>query len=135
MSKINQVRLSGTTYQIEDSSANKTVSLTQAQYDALSTKDPNIYYIITDASGVDISQYMTSAQTMSAITEATSGKLDVTAYTPTVVDNTISSSSTNPVQNAVIYQQFGGLKLQQISQSDYDALSTKDASTLYIIVN
>lgn len=106
MANINQIRLSGTTYQIEDSSANKTVSLTQAQYDALAVKDPNTYYVITDASGSTIT-----------------------------VDSAISSSSTNPVQNAVIYQQFGGLKLQQITQSDYDALSTKDASTLYVIVN
>lgn len=29
----------------------------------------------------------------------------------------------------------GGLKLQQITQSAYDALTTKDASTLYVIVN
>jgi hypothetical protein len=29
----------------------------------------------------------------------------------------------------------GGLKLQQITQSAYDALTNKDASTLYVIVN
>lgn len=76
MSVIDSIQLSGTVYTIEDSNANKTVSLTQAQYDALSTIDPNTYYVITDASGGDLSQYMTSAQTMSAINEATSGKAD-----------------------------------------------------------
>ena len=81
MAKINQIRLSGTTYSIEDSSATKTVSLTQSEYDALSTKDPNTFYVITDASGADLSQYYTSAQTESAITQAVSGKADSSAVT------------------------------------------------------
>ena len=51
-----------------------TVELTQAQYDALVDKDPNTYYIITDAQAGDLTQYWTSAQTNSAITQATSGK-------------------------------------------------------------
>jgi len=40
-----------------------TVELTQAQYDALVNKDPNTYYIITDATPVDMSNYYTTAQT------------------------------------------------------------------------
>ena len=69
------------------------------------------------------------------------------------VDSSLSDTSENPVQNKVIYNKIdeveevtaaslnavnsalGGLKLQQITQSAYDALTTKDASTLYIIVN
>ena len=69
------------------------------------------------------------------------------------VDTELDSGSTNPVQNKVIYNKIdeveevtaaglnavnsalGGLKLQQITQSAYDALTTKDPSTLYIIVN
>ena len=83
MSKINKIRLSGTTYDIEDSGATKTVEVTQAQYDALvsgGTVDPNTFYVITDATAVDISQYWTSAETQSAITEATSGKVDASTY-------------------------------------------------------
>ena len=79
MSKINKIRLSGTTYEIEDSGATKTVELTQAQYDALvsgGTVDPNTFYVITDATAADLSQYWTSAQTQSAITNAVSGKQD-----------------------------------------------------------
>ena len=30
---------------------------------------------------------------------------------------------------------FGGLKLVKLSQAEYNALATKDSSTLYIIVN
>lgn len=76
MANINKIRLSGQTYNIEDSNAPKTVELTQAQYDALAVKDPNTFYIITDAQGADLSQYYTSAQTESAITQAVSAKQD-----------------------------------------------------------
>jgi len=76
MANINKIRLSGQTYNIEDANASKTVELTQAQYDALTVKDPNTFYIITDAQGADLSQYYTSAQTESAITQAVSGKQD-----------------------------------------------------------
>lgn len=51
------------------------------------------------------------------------------------VDTEITSASTNPVTSAAIYNQFGGLKLVKLSQSEYDSLSTKDNSTLYLIVN
>lgn len=77
MANINKIKLSGTTYNIQDLSAAKSVELTQAQYDALvsgGTVDPNTFYIITDAQGADLSQYYTSAQTESAITAAVSGK-------------------------------------------------------------
>ena len=65
-------------------SGNPTVELTQAEYDALvtgGTVDPTTYYIITDATPIDISQYWTSAQTESAISAATSGKADSTDVT------------------------------------------------------
>lgn len=51
------------------------------------------------------------------------------------VTTSVSSTSTDtqvPSAKAV-YDQLGGLKLVKISQSEYDALQTKDANTLYII--
>jgi hypothetical protein len=84
MANINKIKLSGTTYNIQDLNAAKTVELTQAQYDALvssGTVDPNTFYVITDAQGADLSQYYTSAQTESAITQAVSGKVDNSTYT------------------------------------------------------
>lgn len=63
MSNINTIRLSGTTYQIEDSNASKTVELTQAQYDALVDKDPNTFYVITDAEAGDLTNYYTKSET------------------------------------------------------------------------
>ena len=62
MANINKIRLSGQTYNIEDSNAPKTVELTQAQYDALGVKDPNTFYIITDATAVDLSNYYTKSE-------------------------------------------------------------------------
>ena len=55
MANINKIKLSGTTYNIQDLNATKTVELTQAEYDALSPKDPNTFYIITDAKAGDLS--------------------------------------------------------------------------------
>ena len=83
---IDSIKLSGVTYTIQGSGGggNPTVELTQAEYDALvtaGTVQADTYYIITDAQGGDLSNYMTSAQTMSAITEATSGKVDSNVYT------------------------------------------------------
>lgn len=54
MANINKIRLSGQTYNIQDLNAPKSVELTQAQYDALVVKDPNTFYIITDAQGADL---------------------------------------------------------------------------------
>lgn len=95
MANINKIRLSGQTYNIQDQNAAKTVELTQAQYDALvsgGTVDPNTFYVITDSQGADLSQYWTSAQTESAITQAVSGKQDtLSAGTGIdITDNVIS---------------------------------------------
>ena len=74
---IDKIRLSGVTYTLSgQSSGTSAIELTQAQYDALVDKDPNVFYIITDAEAGDLSQYWTSAQTNSAITQAVSGKQD-----------------------------------------------------------
>lgn len=72
------------------------VNLTQAEYDALvtgGTVDPTVLYNITDATPIDMSQYWTSAETNSAITQAVSGKQDtLSAGTNiTIVDNVISA--------------------------------------------
>ena len=50
MANINKIRLSGTTYNIEDVNLGgfTLVQVTQQQYDALSTKDPNTLYIIVN---------------------------------------------------------------------------------------
>lgn len=86
MSNINTIRLSGTTYQIEDSNASKTVELTQAQYDALVDKDPNTFYVITDAEAGDLTNYYTKSETNTLLGD----KVDTSAIT-----TSITSSSTD----------------------------------------
>lgn len=82
-------------------------------------------------------------------------QLSGTVYTigsDVTVDQSLDSGSTNPVENRVIYNKideveqvtaaglnalndnFGGLKLMKISQTDYDNLQVKDQNTLYIVI-
>lgn len=91
MANINKIRLSGTTYEIQDLNATKTVELTQAEYDALSPKDPNVFYIITDAKAGDLSNYYTKTEADGLLDT----KLDVTAYTPTDLSNYYTKSETS----------------------------------------
>lgn len=96
MANINKIRLSGQTYNIQDENATKTVELTQAQYDALTVKDPNTFYIITDSQGADLSNYYTKSETSGAteISTALASKADTaTTYTKTEVDNAITAAT------------------------------------------
>lgn len=54
MANISQIRVSGTTYDIKDENASSVLELTQAQYDALVTKDPDVLYVITDAAPAEV---------------------------------------------------------------------------------
>ena len=133
MSIIDSIQLSGNSYDVKDKSATTVVALTQAQYNALpsSAKTANILYNITDAQGGDLSNYWTTAETQSAITEAVTGKVDTTA----IVTAITSSSTDAQVPSAkCVYDQVGGLKLVKLSQSEYDALDPNyDSNTLYLI--
>ena len=60
------------------------------------------------------------------------GKVDTSAITTTIT----SSSTDAQVPSAkAVNDQLGGLKLVKLTQSEYDSLTTKDNSTLYVIVN
>lgn len=96
---IDKIRVSGTVYTLSATSSggSPTVELTQAEYDALvtaGTVSADTYYIITDAQAGDLTQYWTSAQTQSAITQAVSGKQDtLSAGTGIdITDNVISAT-------------------------------------------
>ena len=67
-----------------------TVELTQAQYDALVDKDPNTFYVITDAQAGDLTNYYTKSETNTLL----GGKADTaTTYTKTEVDNAITAAT------------------------------------------
>ena len=157
MANINKISVAGTIYNIQDQNASKTVELTQSEYDGLAVKNPNTFYIITDAQGGDLSNYYTKTEVDGKVDDvsatADSAYNDVKNLSVTVYDldyaltehtaNTTAhvtsaektswdGAATN-ASNAVTA--LGGLKLVKLTQSQYDALQTKDASTLYIIVN
>ena len=235
MANINKISVAGTIYDIQDQNASKTVELTQAEYDGLAVKNPNTYYIITDAQGGDLSNYYTKGETDTLLGEKQptlvsgtniktinnksllgEGNIDIQGGGggSITVDTSLDSGSTNAIANnavtnntlsggvesdialgvirfwknngqvalyrrfgtingkhvmvngttgepnfhlvetsavttsmsststdsqvpsaKAVYDQLGGLKLVKLSQSEYNALQTKDASTLYIIVN
>jgi hypothetical protein len=123
MSKINKIKLSGTTYDIQDKKATNVINVSQAEYDALvqaGTVDPTTLYNITDAQAGDLSQYWTSAQTNSAITEAVSGKQDtLSAGTNiTIVDNVISATGGG-----------GGVNVVQTTGTSTTDVMSQDAVT------
>ena len=239
MANINKISVAGTIYDIQDQHASKTVELTQAEYDGLAVKKENTFYIISDATAGDLSNYYTKQETNTLLGEKQptlvsgtniktinnesllgEGNIDIqggssvnvvqatgtstsdvmsqdavtkrfneytveadydsgilrwwTWRTPkgskaiynfsingklplskqqsdfdvasifnfhlvetSAVTTSVSSTSTDtqvPSAKAV-YDQLGGLKLVKLSQGEYDALQTKDSSTLYIIVN
>ena len=157
MANINKISVAGTIYDIQDQNASKTVELTQAEYNGLSVKNPNTFYIITDAQGGDLSNYYTKTEVDKKVGDAnlialeasnevknlsaTVSELDY-ALTEHTADTTVHVTSAEKTSwggaatnasNAVTA--LGGLKLVKLTQGEYDALQTKDASTLYIIVN
>ena len=239
MANINKISVAGTIYDIQDQHASKTVELTQSEYDGLAVKNPNTFYIITDAQGGNLSNYYTKGETDTLLGQKQptlvsgtniktinnesllgEGNIDIqggssvnvvqdigtstsdvmsqaavrnafNTYTispnydggipigwswirpngsngihnfsingklplsmqqsdtdvntifnfhlveTSAVTTSVSSTSTDtqvPSAKAV-YDQLGGLKLVKLTQSQYDALQTKDSSTLYIIVN
>ncbi len=105
---IDTIRLSGTDYTLSATSSGvSVVEVTQAEYDALPTSaktDTSKMYVITDAEAGDLTQYWTSAQTSSAITQAVSGKVD----TGSVVSSVTSASTDNEIPTAkAVYDAVG----------------------------
>lgn len=96
---LDTVQISGSSYDLKDKNAAGVSGVTQAEYDALvsgGTVDPNMFYIITDATAADLSNYYTSAQTESAINAAVSGKVDASSITSAVT----SASTDNEIPTA-----------------------------------
>ena len=56
--------------------------------------------------------------------------------TSAITTSITSGSTDSQVPSAkAVYDQIGGMKIVKLTQSAYDALTTKDASTIYFIVN
>lgn len=119
---IDSIQISSSTFDVRDKSATTVVNLTQEQYDNLpsSAKTANVLYNITDATAVDLSQYWTSAQTQSAITQATSG-----------LQETLSAGTGIDITDNVISATGGGITSGEVQSMIDDSISGKaDASAV-----
>ena len=121
MANINKIRISGSTFDIEDKNAAKTVTLTQAEYDALTVKDPNTFYVISD-SEYSFDGYWTSAQTQSAITQSVSGKADTS--TVTSVSDSLTAHTANTTVHVTAQDKTNWNNKSDFS-GDYNDLSNK----------
>ncbi len=92
-----------------------------------------IFYVYINEIHMDIIDSIQLSGTMYTLSAQTSG------YVPTsAVTSAVTSGSTDVVTSDGVYQQVGGFKLRQVTQSEYDALvqgGTVDNSTIYYIVN
>ena len=96
MSNINKIKVSGQTYSIQDENACKVVELTQAQYDALpaSAKTSNSLFVITDATGGDLSNYYTKSET--------SGATEISTALGNKQDTLVSGTNIKTINNESI---------------------------------
>ena len=151
MSKINKIKVNGTPYEVEDKEAVKTVTLTQAEYDALQTKDPSIFYVISDGQGGGGG--MTSGEVQTMIDSSISGKADTSAVTESIAtavsgkqDTLVSGTNIKTINNESILGSGNitisgggsGSSAVEVTQAEYDALvsgGTLDPSVLYIITD
>jgi len=96
---IDSIQLSGVTYGIKGSGGTQTIELTQAQYDALVDKDPNTFYVITDAEAGDLTNYYTKSETNTLLGD----KADTaTTYTKTEVDTALGGKQATLVSGSNI---------------------------------
>lgn len=83
-----------------------------------------------DTSGMTAYTQNTSFTAYTAATDtALSNKLDVSAVT-----SAVTSGSTDVLTSGGAYEQFGGLKLVKLTESEYAALVTKDPNVLYVVI-
>ena len=126
---IDKIRLSGTDYTLSATSSGvSVVEVTQDEYDALPTSaktDTSKMYVITDAQAGDLTQYWTSAQTSSAITQATSGKQDTLVSGTNI--KTINNESILGSGNIDI--QGGGVNVVQTTGTSTTDVMSQDAVT------
>ena len=66
---------------------------------------------------------------VTANTTAIASKVDTSAVT-----SSITSGSADVVTSGGVYEQFGGMKIVKLTESEYTALVTKDSNVLYVVI-
>jgi hypothetical protein len=87
--------------------------------------------VLNTADLENTSDYQTGSEVEDAINQAISG-IVVPTKTSDLTNDGADGSSTY-VEASELATRLDGLSLKSISQADYDALTTKDANTLYVI--
>lgn len=144
---INKIRLSGTTYNIEDSGAQRTLSagtginITDNVISATGGggMDDNTQQLIA-TSLVDLNDRKADKSLLEKYQKkgdyATKSELDAKANASDVM--TLEKSTNNELVTASalnnLNNKFGGLSLVKITESEYAALTTKNENILYIVV-
>lgn len=122
MANINKIKLSGTTYDIVDSGAQRTLSA---------------------GTGIDITDNVISVTGGGGGTSYSAGTgIDITNDVISVsgvvmsseVTSAVTSGSTDVVTSGGVYDQLGGMKIVKLTESEYAALVTKYDDTLYCVV-
>ena len=116
--------------------------------------DPQADTVWNKAQTLSSAQKQQARENIGAVGSVT---VNGTTYTPTngnvdlgtisggggsvTVDSSLSTTSTNPVQNSVITTALNGkvgsstiTSIVSLTEAEYTALATKDASTLYVII-
>lgn len=148
MANINKIKLSGTTYNIQDENAQPLLTAGQGitiENNVISATgggggmDDNTQQLIA-TSLVDLNDRKADITSLSKYQPkgdyATKSQLDAKANASDVMtlakseeNEKITASALNNLNN-----KFGGMTLVKITESEYTALTTKDENTLYIVV-
>lgn len=107
---IDSIRLSGVTYGIKGSGGTQTIELTQAQYDALVDKDPNTFYVITDAEAGDLTNYYTKSET-NTLLGGKQATLESGTNIKTINNESILGSGNIDIQGGSTYTAGRGISL------------------------
>jgi hypothetical protein len=138
---LDTVQISGSSYDLKDKNAPSVSAVTQQEYDNLpsTAKTSNTFFVITDAQAGDLTQYWTSAQTQSAITQATSGKASqsdletVSGQVANKQDTLVSGTNIKTINNESILGS-GNIDIQG-GGSSYTAGTGIDITNNVISVN
>ena len=118
---IDSIQLSGVTYGIKGSGGTQTIELTQAQYDALAVKDPNTFYIITDATAVDLTNYYTKTEVDTALSEKQATLVSGTNI-KTINNESILGSGNIDIQGGSSYTGVSGVTINNNNEIYYDGI-------------
>ena len=103
MANINKIRISGTSYDIQDLNAPSVSALTQQEYDNLpsSAKTSNTFFVITDAQAGDLTNYYTKTETNALLGGLNLVKLTQSEYDSLVSGGTVNESTLYIITNVV----------------------------------